>query len=207
MLIEESGMETIDRIIEDGQVSVEQNETLVNIEGIREDVELISRRLDRLAKLQSLLKEKYHKRLVILFDQLDSVDKQQCERKSLVKQLKRNKERASILKKQISDLKRRKKTTREAIKQVTGYEKSSSKQVEMMEEEQEVIRQRVQDLMQTLDIAEQARLSGNELDLVRQRVCATKELLEEHEIYLRKRTIDLLFEFYIPPDFLHFHGN
>ena len=191
-------METIDRIIEDGQVSVEQKETLVNIEGIREDVELISRRLDRLAKLQSLLKEKYHKRLVILFDQLDSVDKQQCERKSLVKQLKRNKERASILKKQISDLKRRKKTTREAIKQVTGYEKSSSKQVEMMEEEQEIIRQRVQDLMQALDIAEQAKLSGNELYLVRQRVCATKDLLGEHEAELRKRTIDLLFEFYIP---------
>ena len=192
-------METIEGIVGQEQVPAEQKELSTRIEEVRRDIEFLSRRLERLAKLQSLLKEKYHKRLEALFDQLDSVDKQQCELKSLAEQLTKNKERQSILKKQVTGLEKRKKTIRGAIKQVAGYEKSSNAQVEVIEEEQEVLSQRVHDLMQMLELAEQAELNGKELEIVRDRVYATKGLLEEHEINLRKRTIDLLFEFYIPP--------
>ena len=83
------------------------------------------------------------------------------------------------------------------IKQIEGYERSSSKQIEVIEEEQEVLYQRVQDLVQTLELAEQADLTETEFETIRQRVYATKELIEEHEIDIRKRTIDLLFEAYI----------
>ena len=192
-------MDTIERIARQGRVPAAQEELSTRIEEVRTDIEFLSRRLERLAKLQSLLKEKYHKRLEALFAQLDSVDKQQCELKSLAEQLKKNKERREILKKQITGLKRRKKTIRGAIKQVHGYEKSSNAQVEIIDEEQEVLSQRVNDLMQMLDLAEHAELNGKELELICGRVYATKGLLEEHEINLRKRTIDLLFEFYIPP--------
>lgn len=192
-------METIEGIVRQDRASAAQEELSTRIEEVRTDIEFLSRRLERLAKLQSLLKEKYHKRLEALFDQLDSVDKQQCELKSLAEQLKKNKERRKILKKQVIGLKRRKKTIRGAIKQVEGYEKSSNSQVEVIDEEREVLSQRIHDLMQMLDLAEQAELNGKELELICGRVYATKALLEEHEINLRKRTIDLLFEFYIPP--------
>ena len=192
-------METIEGIVRQDRASAAQEELSTTIKEVRTDIEFLSRRLERLAKLQSLLKEKYHKRLEALFDQLDSVDKQQCELKSLAEQLKKNKERRKILKKQVIGLKRRKKTIRGAIKQVEGYEKSSNSQVEVIDEEREVLSQRIHDLMQMLDLAEQAELNGKELELICGRVYATKALLEEHEINLRKRTIDLLFEFYIPP--------
>jgi chromosome segregation ATPase len=192
-------VDTIEEIVRQDRVSAAQEDLSTRIEEVRTDIEFLSRRLERLAKLQSLLKEKYHKRLEVLFAQLDSIDKQQCELKSLAEQLKKNKERRTILNKQVTGLERRKKTIRGAIKQVKGYEKSSNAQVEIIDEEQEVLSQRVHDLMQMLDLAEQAELNGKELELICGRVYSTKGLLEEHEINLRKRTIDLLFEFYIPP--------
>jgi len=190
-------MERIARVME--QVSAEQAELSSKIEEIRKDVEFLGRRLDRLAKLETLLEEKYRKKLDVLNDQFNRADGYQGELKSLAKQLKKNKERRLILKRQIADLEKHKKIIRETMKQVRGYEKSSSEQIEVIKEEREVLSQRVGDLVQILELAEQAELSGGELELACQRVCATKGMLEEHEIGLRKRTIDLLFEFYIPP--------
>ena len=178
-------METIDRVIEQEQVSAAQKELLGRVEEIRRDVEFFGRRLERLAKLETLLEEKYRKKLDVLNDQFNRADGYQGELKSLAKQLKKNKERRLILKKQMSDLEKHKKTIRETIKQVTGYEKSSNKQIEIIKEEHEVLCQRVQDLRQMLDLAEQAELSEKELEIVCQRVCATKRLLEEHEMGLR----------------------
>jgi len=192
-------VDAIEEIVRQDRVSAAQQDLSTRIKTVRTDIEFFKKRLERLAKLQSLLKEKYHKRLEALFDQLDSIDRQQCEVKTLAEQLKKNKERRTILKKQVSALKRRKETIRGAIKQVKGYEKSSNAQVEIIDEEQEVLFQRVHDLMQMLDLAGQAELNGKELEAICSRVYATKGLLEEHEINLRKRTIDLLFEFYIPP--------
>lgn len=85
------------------------------------------------------------------------------------------------------------------MKQVTRYEKSSGKQVEVLKREREILCQRVQDLVQTLELAEQAELGEKEVEIVCRRVYGSKHLLEECEINLRKRIIDMLFEFYIPP--------
>jgi len=170
-----------------------------SLENIREDTEFLNRRLNRLEKLQLLLKGKYHKRLEALLDQVNNINNQQGELKSLAKQLKKNKEKRAILKNQVANLERRKKTLQETIKQVAGYEKSSNRHIEAIEEEQQVLCQRIQDLMQALELAEESGLNGIEIDIIHQRFCATKGLLEEHERDLRKRTIDLLFEFYIPP--------
>ena len=71
-------------------------------------------------------------------------------------------------------------------------------QIKVIKEEREVLCQRVYDLMQMLELAGQAELSEKESETVCQRVRATRELLEEHEKDLRKRTIDLLFQFYMP---------
>jgi len=176
-----------------------EGELSTRIEQAYSQLESLRRRLDRLAKLQSLLKQKYRSRLENLSAQLSGIDEQQWELKTLAKQLKKNRERRSIIKNQIASLERRKKTIRQAIRQVAGYEKSSNAQVEVIEEEQEVLIQRLQDLEHMLDLAEQAELSQKELDTVSQRVQATQGLLKEHEADLSKRTIDLLFEFYIPP--------
>jgi len=189
----------IDRIIEQEQVSIEQEDLPSKTQEVRRDIESLSQRLDRLATLETLVKEKYRKRLKSLLDQFNKAEGYQNELKRLMEQLKKNKDKQSILKKEITDLERHKKTIREAIKQVRGYEKSSNEQIEIIEEEQEILCQRVQDLMQMLKIAEQAELSENELETIYQRVCASRNLLEEHEMELRKRTIDLLFECYIPP--------
>ena len=132
-------METIDGIIEQEQVSAAQVGLSSRIGETRRDVEFFGRRLDRLAKLETLLKGKYLKRLEALFDQLNSADKQQWELKSLAKQLEKNKERRLILKKQIADLEKRKKIIRETMKQVTGYEKSSGEQIEVVREERVVL--------------------------------------------------------------------
>ena len=192
-------METIRETLRKERVLAEPEELATRITEARNDIEFLHRRLDRLAKLQSLLKEKYHSRLDSLSTQLSGIDNQQWELKSLAKQLKKNKERRSIIKGQIASLERRKKTIREAVKQVAGYEKSSNAQVEVIEEEQEILSQRIHDLEHMLELAEQVELNEKELEIVSQRVYATKGLLEEYEIDLSKRTIDLLFEFYIPP--------
>jgi chromosome segregation ATPase len=192
-------METIEGIVRQERVAAEEDELSTRINEARSEIEFLRRRLDRLAKLQSLLKEKYCGRLDSLSTQLNGIDKRQWELKSLAKQLKKNKERRSIIKEQIASLERRKKTIRKAIKQIAGYEKSSNAQVEVIEEEQEILSQRIRDLEHILELAEQAELNKKELEIVSQRVYATKGLLEEHIIDLSKRTIDLLFEFYIPP--------
>jgi len=191
-------METAEELTGQEQVSVGQREVLGRIEEIRRDVEFFGKRLSRLARLETLLKEKYRKKLETLHDEFKRTERHQGELKSLAKQLKKNKERRLILKKQISDLEKHKKIIRGTMKQITGYEKSSNKQIEVIKEEREVLCQRVHDLMQMLELAEQAELNEKELEIVCQRVCATRGLLEEHEKDLRKRTIDLLFEFYIP---------
>ena len=192
-------METFEEAIGQEQVSIGQRELLSKVEELRRSVEFFSERLNRLTKLEALLGEKYRKKLEALHDEFNRTDRYQGELKSLAKRLKKNKERRSILKKEIADLKKYKQVIRQTVKQVRGYEKSGSEQIEVIKEEQEVLYQRVRDLMQMLELAEQAELSEKELDIVCQRVCATKGLLEEHETDLRKRTIDLLFESYIPP--------
>jgi len=192
-------METFEEAIGQEQVSIGQRELQSKVEELRRSVEFFSERLNRLTKLEALLGEKYRKKLEALHDEFNRTDRYQGELKSLAKRLKKNKERRSILKKEIADLKKYKKVIRQTVKQVRGYEKSGSDQIEVIKEEQEVLYQRVRDLMQMLELAEQAELSEKELDIVCQRVCATKGLLEEHETDLRKRTIDLLFESYIPP--------
>ena len=192
-------METIGRVLEQEQASTERRKLPSGLEEVSREIESLYRRLDLLAQLQSLLKNKYRNKLVTLFEQLNSTDRQRCGIKSLAKQLKRSKERQSILKREMADLERHKKTIRETIKQVLRYEKSSSEQVDVLEIEREVLHQQVQDLMQTLELAEQAELTEKELTLIRQKVYASKGLVEEQERGLRKRTIDLLFELYIPP--------
>lgn len=180
------------------QVLAEQEETSTWIEKARTEVELLRRRLDRLAKLQSLLKEKYYSRLDSLFVQLRDIDMQQWELRSLAKQLKGNGKRQSINKEQIASLERRKKTVIEVVKQILGYRKSGSALAKVIEEEQEILLHRVHDLEHTLELVEQAGLNEEESKIVSQRIYATKRLLEDHEIDLSKRTMDLLFEFYIP---------
>lgn len=192
-------METFEEAIGQEQVSIGQRELLSKVEELRRSVEFFIERLNRLTKLEALLREKYRKKLEALHDEFNRTDRYQGELKSLAKRVKKNKERRSILKKEIADLKKYKKVIRQTVKQVAGYEKSSNEQIEVIREERRVLYQRVRDLMQMLELAEQAELSEKEVDIVCQRVCATKGLLEEHETDLRKRTIDLLFESYIPP--------
>ena len=192
-------MEMIDEVLMQNRASTEQKGLSGKFEEIQGDVEHLSKRFERLAKLQSLVKEKYHKRLETLLDQLNNANRRQFELKSLEKQLKKNKEKQLILKKQIAGLERRKKAIQKTIKQVSKYEKCSDRQVETIEEEHQVLFHRIQDLIQALELADEAGLSENEKEIIYQRACATRGLLEEHEIDLRKRIIDLLFEFYIPP--------
>ena len=192
-------MEAIEGTIIQGPVLAEQDGFSARIQKAHSDIGFLRGRLDRLAKLQLLLKEKYRSRLASLSAELSDIDRQQWELESLARQLKKNKERRSIIKRQIASLDRRKKTIRQAIRQVTGYERSSNAQVDVIEEEHEVLSQRIHDLEHILGLAEKAELNRRELDTIAQRVHATQTLLREHEADLSKRTIDLLFEFYIPP--------
>ena len=194
----DQSMETIRETLKQERVSIEREELSAKIKEAHSEVEFLHRRLERLAKLQSLLKEKYHNRLDNLSTQLSDIDIQQWELRSLARQLKGNKEKQSIIKEQIASLERRKKTLLGVIKQIAGYKKSSNAQVEAMEEEREILSQRIHDLEQTLQLVEQAGLDKKELEIVVQRIYAKKGLLEEHVIDLSKRTVDLLFEFYIP---------
>ena len=192
-------METTRETLRQEQVLAEQEGLSTGIQESHSEVRFLRRRLDRLAKLQSLLKEKYFSRLKSLSTQLSDIDLQQWELRSLAKQLKGNKEKQSIIKDQIASLERRKKTLLGIIKQISGYKKSSNAQVAVIEEEQEILSQRIHDLEQTLELVEQAELNKKELEIVVQRIYAKKGLLEEHALDLSKRTIDLLFDFYIPP--------
>ena len=170
--------------------------------GIREargGLAALRRRLERLVRLQSLLKGKYRSRLADLYDQLGGIERQQRELTGLAKQLKKHSERRSTIKRQMAGLDRRKKMIGRAIKQVIGYERSSNAQIEAMEDEQEILSQRISDLEHVIELAEQAELNGDELGVVAQRISTTQNVLREYEMDLSKRTIDLLFEFYIPP--------
>jgi len=186
------GMETI-------RETLEQEELATGIREARSEIAFLRRRLERLVKLQSLLKEKYRSRLESFFIQLSGVERQQWELKSLAQQLERTRERRSVIKEQIASLERRKKTIREAIVQIKRYEKSSNARAEIIREEQEILSQRIQDLEHMLELAEKAELDKREWEIVSQRIYSTKRLLEEREIDLSRRTVDLLFEFYIPP--------
>jgi DNA repair exonuclease SbcCD ATPase subunit len=191
-------METIRETLRQEQVLAEQEELSTKARDMHNEIAFLRRRLDRLARLQSLLKRKYHNRLDSLSAQLDDIHIQQRELRRLIKQLKRNTKRQLINKEQVASLERRKKTVIEAIKQTVGYKKSSDALVEVIEEEYEVLLQRIHDLEHTLELVQQAELDEKELEVVSQRIYATKRILEEHEIDLSKRIIDLLFEFYIP---------
>jgi chromosome segregation ATPase len=192
-------METIRETLRQEQILAEQEEVSSGIKEAHGEIEFLRRRLDRLAKLQSLLKEKYHSRLKSLSTQLSDIDLQQWELRSLIKQLKGNKEKQAIIKEQIASLERRKKTLLGVARQIAGYKKSSNAQVAAIEEEQEILSQRIHDLEQTLELVEQAELNKKELDIVVQRIYSKRGWLEEHALDLSKRTIDLLFDFYIPP--------
>lgn len=163
------------------------------------DIVFLRRRLDRLVRLQLLLKGKYRSRLSSLSDEVVGIEREQWELKSMAKQLRRNRDRRAVIKGQITSLERRKKTVLEAMKQVAGYEKSSNTQLDIIQEEQEVLSQRIHDLEHILELAKQAELSRQEVDTVARRVQATQRLLREHEADLSKSTLDLLFEFYVPP--------
>ena len=192
-------METIRETLRQERILVEQEESSTGIEEAHSEIKFLRRRLDRLAKLLSLLKEKHHNRLDSLSTQISDIDIQEWELRSLTKQLKGNKEKQSIIKEQISNMERRKKTLLGVIKQIAGYKKSSNAHVEAIEEEQEILSQRIHDLEHTLELIGQAELNKKEMEIVVQRIYAKKGLLEEHALDLSKRTIDLLFDFYIPP--------
>ena len=192
-------METIRETLRQEQILAEQEELSTGIKEAHSEVEFLRRRLDRLAKLQSLLKEKYHSRLKNLSTQLRDIDLQQWQLKSLTRQLKGNKEKQSIIKEQIASLERRKKTLIGVARQIIGYKRASNAQVAAIEEEQEILSQQINDLEQALELAEQAELNKKELEIVVQRIHTKKGWLEEHALDLTKRTIDLLFDFYIPP--------
>jgi chromosome segregation ATPase len=192
-------METIGQTIRREQVLSEQEELSTRIKEAHSEIEFLRRRLERLAKLQSLLKDKYHSKLDSLSTRLSNIDLQEWELENLAKQLKGNKERQSVIKEQIGSLERRKKTLLAVIRQIAGYKKSSNARVEAIEEEQEILSERIHDLESTLELVEQAELNEKELEIVVQRIYARKGLLEEHTLDLTKRTIDLLFDFYIPP--------
>ena len=192
-------MATIRETLRQERVPAEQEKLSTSIKEARSDISFLHRRLDRLTKLQSLLKEKYRSRLESFFIQLSGIDRQQWELKSLSKPLERNRERRAIIKEEMASLERRKKTIREAIMQITGYEKSSNTRAEIIREEQEILSQRLQDLEQMLELAGKAELNKKEWEIVSQRIDVIKRSLEEHETDLSRRTIDLLFEFYIPP--------
>jgi len=192
-------METIRETLRQERILAEQEAVSTGIKEAHGEVEFLRRRLDRLAKLQALLKEKYHSRLKSLSTQLRDIDSQQWELKNLTRQLKGNKEKQSIIKEQIASLERRKKTLIGIARQIAGHKRASNAQVAAIEEEQEILSQRIHDLEQTLELAEQAELDKKELEAVSQRIYVTKGLLEEHATDLSKRTIDLLFDFYIPP--------
>jgi hypothetical protein len=192
-------METIRETLRQEQILAEQEEVSTGIKEVHSEVEFLRRRLDRLAKLQSLLKEKYHSRLKSLSTQLSDIDLQQWQLKSLTRKSKGNREKQSIIKEQIASLERRKKTLLGVARQIAGYKRASNAQVAAIEEEQEILSQRIHDLEHMLELVEQAELDKKELEIVVQRIHTTKRLLEEHALDLSKRTIDLLFDFYIPP--------
>jgi hypothetical protein len=192
-------MEETRETLRQEQALDEQEELSNGIKEAHSEVKFLRRRLDRLAKLQSLLKEKYHSRLDSLSAEVRVIDLQEWELRNLAGQLKGNKEKQSIIKEQIASLERRKKTLLGVARQITGYKRASNAQVAAMEEEQEMLSQRIHDLEQTLELVEQAELNKKELEIVSQRIYAKRGWLEEHALDLSKRTIDLLFDFYIPP--------
>jgi hypothetical protein len=192
-------MEETRETLRQEQALDEQEELSNGIKEAHSEVKFLRRRLDRLAKLQSLLKEKYHSRLDSLSAEVRVIDLQEWELRNLAGQLKGNKEKQSIIKEQIASLERRKKTLLGVARQITGYKRASNAQVAAMEEEQEMLSQRIHDLEQTLELVEQAELNKKELEIISQRINAKRGWLEEHALDLSKRTIDLLFDFYIPP--------
>jgi DNA repair exonuclease SbcCD ATPase subunit len=192
-------METVRETLRQERVPVEQEEHSAGIREAHGEIEFLRRRLDRLAKLLSLLKEKYHKRLDSLSTEISDIDIQQWELKSLAKQLKGNKEKQSIVKEQMASMERRKKTLIGVARQIAGYRRSGSAQVEAIEDERETLSQRIRDLEQTLELVEQAELNKKEMEVVVQRIHSKKGWLEEHALDLSKRTLDLLFDFYVPP--------
>jgi hypothetical protein len=192
-------METIREALQQEGVLAEQEEPSTGAKEAHSEIEFLRRRLDRLAKLLSLLKEKYHNRLDSLSTQIGDIDIQQWELRSLAKQLKGNKEKQSIVKEQMASMERRKKTLIGVARQIAGYRKSSNAQIEAIEEEMEILSQGIRDLEQTLELVQQAELNRKELDTVVQRIHSKKGWLEEHALDLSKRTLDLLFDFYVPP--------
>src|SRR4030065_1709125 len=173
-------METIRETLRQEEVLAEQEEPSTGIKEAHSEIEFLRRRLDRLAKLLSLLKEKYHNRLDSLSTQISDIDIQQWELRSLAKQLKGNKEKQSIVKEQMVSMEKRKKTLIGVARQIAGYRKVTNSKVESIEEEREILSQRIRDLEQTLELAEQAELSRKALDIVVQRIHSKKGWVGEH---------------------------
>ena len=129
-------MEMIDRIIEQGQI-FSQAEIPSTIAKLRKEVESFGRRLDRLGKMETSIREKYRKKLDNLIGQLNRAEEDQSELKILVKELKNDKETRSTLDKRILDLENHKKIIRQTMKQVIGYKKTSDELIDKLKTERE----------------------------------------------------------------------
>src|SRR5512136_398036 len=145
-------METFRETLRQEGLLAEQGEPSTGIEEARSEIGFLRRRLDRLAKLLSLFKEKHHNRLDRLSTQISDIDIQQWELTSLARQLKGNKEKQSIVKEQIAGMERRRKTLIGVSRQITEYGKSTNARAEAIEEEREILSQRIHDLEQTLEV-------------------------------------------------------
>ena len=198
-LLAHNDMETIGETAHSEQALDEEERLAARLAGPHAEAAFLRRRLDRLTRLQLLLKQKYQSRLAGLSQQIDEIERQQWELTNLGRQIKKSRERQASVREQMASLARRKKTIEGAVRQIERYRQSSSAQVRVIEEEQEVLSQRIQDMEQTLELIGQAELDSKELDTVIQRMGVTRAILEEQVSELSKRSIDLLFEFYVPP--------
>ena len=191
-------METIREALEGNRTLAEQEEISTELEEIRSSIAFLRRRLDRLAKIHSLLKERHRSKLDSLSTRLSDIDMQQAELKGLARQLKGSKEKQTIIREEVASLDRRRKTLLKIMRQIATYRRVSNVQVEAIEEEREVLCQQIDDLEHVLKAVQQAEMGSKEMEIVARRTYAKKALLEEHLSDLTKRTIDLLFDFYVP---------
>ena len=174
---------------------IERGESLDRLAGARSELEILLERLARLEKLEMLIKGRNNRKQESFLNQLKQIVDLKEEFNNLIGQVgKADRSRYELIEKQISELEDRENTLRDAIRQAEKDNRVLRQQVESVGAARKTLQQRTDDVMEIIELAEQAELNRQEIETICERALVIKRVVEEEEQALRQRSIDLLFK-------------
>ncbi len=189
----------MERVVEQVTVIVENNRALTKVNELKNELENLHKRLNRLGKLETTLEGQSHKKQENLIDQLKRLVKFQEELRTTARQNREiSREERQTLRSQFEELERQKRHIVDTIKLTERRGKALSHEIVLVRRRREALVKRVTSLREILEITDEVELDEQELVELYERTYTLKKPVAEEESNLRKQVIDLVFRFHLP---------